>query len=510
MVNSQMPTGSRLAASFLQPALYPLQRRFLIWAVSAGLISGLVFLSPLIGLSFFVLFVILGALWRIEEPPILVFCLSFQWLFVVTGYYYQLFTGDFPGGLPGDLEGAVLLSLLGLLIIVLGVRLGLKLLEARLLLRRGKVEPKVHVYHIGRLFWYVIIAYSISWVVKVGPTEFAFDVAGFISHAVAFRGVLLCLLFLAVLRQRTGYRYAAIAGVFVFLPEATSMFAAWSGVFFLLFILLMGEWKPWSGSVADRRRNTRLASTLTGVTACLFVMALIWQGGVKSNWRWALATGAAEAGPTEKLKILGSITEDVLSQLDWSQAWESLAERLSGAYYFSHVLLHVPGIVPYENGELTMRALEHTFKPRFLFPDKPDLGSNSWLIREYAGFYPAGDESGTSIGLTYMAEFYIDFGRVGMFVPLFLWGILIGLAYGALFLLSPSHEFACAAVAVMFPQPFASFEGEIAYLLAGLLQVFIVFGLLLFLFGPVFHRKLLNSGLTSPFAEKVAWRLREG
>ena len=109
-----------------------------------------------------------------------------------------------------------------------------------------------------------------------------------------------------------------------------------------------------------------------------------------------------------------------------------------------------------------------------------------------------------------MAEFYIDFGPIGMLLPLLLWGFLIGLAYGALFLLSPSHEFACAAVAVMFPQPFASFEGEIAYLLAGLLQVFIVFGLLLFLFGPVFHRKLLNSGLTSPFAEKVAWRLREG
>ena len=40
-----------------------------------------------------------------------------------------------------------------------------------------------------------------------------------------------------------------------------------------------------------------------------------------------------------------------------------------------------------------------------------------------------GEEEGTSISMGYMAESYIDFGPWGMFVPIFLLGLLWGLIY---------------------------------------------------------------------------------
>jgi hypothetical protein len=39
----------------------------------------------------------------------------------------------------------------------------------------------------------------------------------------------------------------------------------------------------------------------------------------------------------------------------------------------------------------------------------------------------AGSESGTSIGIGYVGESYIDFGPVGMFAPILVLGILYGL-----------------------------------------------------------------------------------
>src|SRR2546428_6904586 len=91
--------------------MYPLQRRLLVWGLVVATTGGILFLSPLAGFAFLVLFGAVGALWRRDEAPILVFCIAYQWFFIVTGYFYQQITGRYPG-LPavGDLQGAVLLS----------------------------------------------------------------------------------------------------------------------------------------------------------------------------------------------------------------------------------------------------------------------------------------------------------------------------------------------------------------------------------------------------------------
>ncbi len=66
--------------------------------------------------------------------------------------------------------------------------------------------------------------------------------------------------------------------------------------------------------------------------------------------------------------------------------------------------------------------------PRFLFPDKPVL-DDSERTRTYTGMNVAGMEQGTSIGIGYIGESYVDFGPVKMFAPIFLLGLLYGLIY---------------------------------------------------------------------------------
>lgn len=487
----------KLPGFFDQPdAVYMIQRRALMVAIIAGLITGLILFTPLAGFAVFVLLWSIGTLWRREEPPVLVYCVAYQWLFVAIGYFYNLLTGEFPfQDIPlGDLQGATFLSLIGFICIVLGIRLGLKLTKADSLIQSKSEAWSLVNYDVRLLFWGVIGIYTVNWFFEVAPRQIAFNQAQLISTILSARDVLFCALLLSVIQQRRGYRYLIAASIFVLLPQSISQHSSFSWIFIFVVLAVLKDWRPWSKTPADRQRNWRIALASLAIGVTLVFMALVWQGGVKENWRSTLRTEheVKVANPIDKLGALADVIENVYSELSWSEALDSLAARMSGTFYFSHTLLHVPAAVPHENGRLTMRAIEHTVKPRFLFPDKADLGSNSWLIWQYTGLPAAGEESETSIGLTYMAQFYVDFGPYLMFVPLFVWGLIIGAIYGLMFRLAPSRLLASATVMVLFPQPFSSFEGEIAYLLGGLIQSAIVFGVLLHFLGPLGHRRLLN------------------
>jgi hypothetical protein len=89
---------------------------------------------------------------------------------------------------------------------------------------------------------------------------------------------------------------------------------------------------------------------------------------------------------------------------------------------------NVPRNLPYENGNLWMEALEHAAMPRLFFPNKPAI-DDSDRTRLYTGLDVSGADQGTSIGLGYVAESYIDFGSVLMFAPIFGLGLFYGFIY---------------------------------------------------------------------------------
>jgi hypothetical protein len=77
-------------------------------------------------------------------------------------------------------------------------------------------------------------------------------------------------------------------------------------------------------------------------------------------------------------------------------------------------------------------TLQYVFEPRLFFPDKPDIKSDSEMVRKYSGVWVAGEDQLTDIAFGYAAESYIDFGIPMMFVPMFIWSVFIGVAIASI------------------------------------------------------------------------------
>lgn len=486
---------------------YPLQRRFFVCGLWAAILAGLLFESPLLGFAFLVVFWAMALVWRIDELPVLAFIIAFQWLFVVSGYVYREVYGFVPGfPVLGDLDGAVLLSILGFLALAAGIRTGFHLLGHRVALAQRRLETSTPRYNIRPLFWLVIVVYTINWFVAILPQNIFFNAAEIIASFLQFRAVLLCLLFLVIVRQKEGYRYGAVALLYVLAPLLGDMHAKFTDPMMFLFVVLLGEWRPWLKSIGARRRSRRIMGSLVVFSGILLALAVIWIGGVRPEWRPRYLAGEVRGTPVERAEEFISVLGRGVPEMDWPKGLGDLVARMSGVLFFSYVLEQVPKVVPHEYGWLTLRALQHSFMPRILFPDKPVHYSDSWLIRDYAGLEVAGEEAQTSIGLGYMPEFYIDYGAPGMFVGIFLYGVAIGLLYMGLFLISPRRDFSSAAVTVMYVLTFINYDGELAKQLAAMNMNFIVFGTFLHFLGPRLHRLCAERRRTG--LAPVASRLR--
>ncbi len=451
--------------------IYPLQQRLLVWGLAAvGTGLAMFWSAPMVGMAWGVLLVIVGMVWRAGESPTLAFCLGYQWCFIATGYIYQQITGAYPAlEHVAHIEIAVGLSLLGLLTLVAGIRLGISALH-----RHGPGAPQSlpnasAIYPIQRLFWWVIGLYSLNWFVRLTPMTLYFDAAQVIYNLLALRTIFFALLFFNILQAQTGYSYAAAAFIYVLLPQFASMMSHFKESFFVLSIALLGQWRPWQPA-SDNPRHVRLLGIVLAFGIALLSMAIFWEGGIKPIWRPAMIRGQVTGSPLQKINAFIDVVQTASQHIDVRQATEDLASRMaSGVGYFSHVLERVPTLLDYEHGRLTWRAIAHLIQPRFLFPNKPNLGGDSWLVRKYAGIHVADERQSTSVGLSYMAQFYIDFGVPGMFVPLFLYGLLLGLIYQSIRLAAPSPLFFQSTAMVIFLQHFMSYEGEIAKLLGGLI-----------------------------------------
>ena len=166
--------------------------------------------------------------------------------------------------------------------------------------------------------------------------------------------------------------------------------------------------------------------------------------------------------------------------------------RMSYVSYFAMTLTHVPDVVPCEHGELWWGAVKHVFTPRLFFPDKPAL-DDSARAAYYTGLEVAGAEQGTSIGIGYMGESYIDFGPVGMFAPVFLLGIFYGLIY-RFFVDHERHRvlgFAMATAILAFGA--CNIETSNIKLVGGNLMSLIVIGLFSKIAGEWFWRGLTHQ-----------------
>jgi hypothetical protein len=151
-------------------------------------------------------------------------------------------------------------------------------------------------------------------------------------------------------------------------------------------------------------------------------------------------------------------------------------DRMWAIYYPSLVLSRVPNIVPHTDGEFVLGALRHVVTPRFLFPNKPGLTSDSEKVRHYSGIWVAGADEGTSIAFGYAIESYVDYGLPGMFVPIVVYGFFMGAMFALFTRWVRLPEFGVPLLTVVFWLSLYLFEESWAKMLGDNVTVFLYLG----------------------------------
>ncbi len=406
---------------------YPLTLPSLAVGALVGGLIGLLADSLLVGFAVVTLFVVVGATWIRNRPAIFPFIFLFQWVAITVGYFYSLATGIFPSVYAlGDLERTIWLSLSALLLLAAGIRLACSIGPHQ---PAEPVEEDVEIHNLQRLFWLVMAVYSVHYFYVINPRVYS-SVGVILARVLDFRQVLLLALWYEVLRRRVRMHYLWITLAWVFVPLLGAYFSDFKTPLILLFIVYASFWKAWERG-AWRFRPRQIVIGLVVVSALSFVV-LLWQAGVKKETRKAYDAETVGRGPVARISLfLDSASANLPVLYDDPQGVvEGLVERVSYITFFSRVLDHVPTVQPHTNGELLSTAITNAVMPRFLFPNKPELPSDSVYTRRFTGIWVP--EEGTSISIGYLAEFYVDWGVAGMMIMVFLWGCWIGIAHRVL------------------------------------------------------------------------------
>src|SRR4029077_17601492 len=152
---------------------------------------------------------------------------------------------------------------------------------------------------------------------------------------------------------------------------------------------------------------------------------------------------------------------------------DTLARRAEYTQFFGFVTENVPTYIPYDDGGIWGGAVYHVITPRLFYPDKAEIAADIENTKLYTGLKFSGSGIATEIPLGYMAESYIDFGPIGMFVPIFLLGLLLGYEYRYFASRRSYLVFAYGLTPVVF-QVATSYEETAIKILGGNLTVFIV------------------------------------
>lgn len=441
---------------------------WIIMIVSAVVIGMLTPNSLLTTTSLLLLPVFAQLVWRVGEPPILFFALSLQWLQASM----KIFQADLRGLTVVQLfqgwgiDEAIWLSLGGLAVLALGMRLGM----------RGIVSPtydqvyaEAEQYSLSKL-WRGYLLFLVGTFVA---RDFVWLVPGLAQILLALlnlKWVMFYLLAFVVVMRRQRWEFLMTATVIELVIGFTGFFSEYKQVFFVLILVFL---------TVSRRLTMRNVMRIVTAGLLVFYLSIVWSS-VKIEYREyvSLGTGRQEVSVPMTARI-GKIL-DLYSDLDMTtleNGLQTLAQRVAYVDYFAMVLERVPRQVQHEGGELWGQALAHVLMPRLFFPEKASLESDTVINEKYTGqllIVQGGRD--TNVPLGYMTESYIDFGTVGMFAPL----LLIGLAWGVIYkyLISRARYpiFAYGiAVAVLIHAN--QLEISSAKLLGGMLMGFIVLAL---------------------------------
>jgi hypothetical protein len=419
----------------------------MVGKVALAIASTYVFGHWLAGLAVAVLFLVWDLLHADEGPPVLALAIAVQWFQVSGGVFYTGLTGrSLPVVELAEYETMVLIGLGCVASLALGLWAGRRYLGSRLARPDYAPEEVVGL----RL---LLIAYAGTLVVNGVLQEMAWRMPTLTQAIIALSYAHLGLVFLLLRR----FTRPALQRTNILILLAVEVGLGFTGYFsnFKEPLLLAGLALL---EIFDRQRREHWFAVAALVTT-ISIASLMWMG-VRTKYRedWGDSAFAASRGVRfERMQAL--LTDWLSDREDRMQTdMDKLVDRSWAIYYPALAIGRVPSVLPHTHGELLGGALYHLVTPRVLFPDKPDLQSDSELVRKYSGIWVAGIERETSIAFGYAAESYVDFGIPVMFVPVLLFGVFCGAMYEVILRTLHHRELAVSLVTVVFWMSLYLFE----------------------------------------------------
>jgi len=408
--------------------------------IRAGLILVSVYATNdwLAGASVAVLLLVWGLLSSREGPPVLALALTYQWVQVTLGIFYSALTGEELEAIAASDWRPMVMIGLGC-VVCLAVSAYYGMLVMRAAIKPGEDEP-------SRTFSSTILygAYAVSVVATGAVQELAWQYPAFTQAILALNLSHLALVFLLARRFITPvfawHKLAALMALEVALGF-TGYFANFREP------LLMGVLALFE--VFDRRDARHWAFFAT-VACALALTSVVWM-----NVRGEMRRDVDEEIQTTKLERLEKVRTLASAFLsdqssEYRESMTRVVERMWAIYFPALAVERVPLVLRHTNRSILEEALMHLVTPRFLFPDKGELPSDSEMVRKYSGVRVASTEQNTSIAFGYAAESYLDFGLPWMFIPVLLYGFFMGLAYQFWLTIIRHRELAVSLVTVVF------------------------------------------------------------
>jgi hypothetical protein len=424
-------------------------------------------------------------LWFRHEPPALLFACAVQWLQGTMAVFYADFR-MLPVGDAVNLGGAKIaeatwLNIAGILALAGGMRLALLNRDRTLV---EQVRREAHLIQPGRVF----ILYGVTFLFSALITPLALMAPRLTQPLLALTMIRWTTVFLfayTVISNKRGWVLLNFVVCLEIVVGFSGFFADFKSIFFILLVALSGS----SAAV----KGWRLAHIVT--VAVLVILFSIFWTAIKTEYRDFVNQGSRQQEVTVSAgKRLAKLIE-LGKQVDEASLRQALGElmlRLNCSEWFALTIENVPTFVPYENGRLWWGAIKQTLMPRLLFPNKPAL-HDSLRTMYYTGVDVAGPEEGTSIGIGYFAESYIDFGPIGMLAPIFLMGILYGALYRSFVHCSQRKILGLAAVVPVLISCGYAIESSNSKLLGGIVVVCLAMAVLLKVFGTRFWNFIVSS-----------------
>ncbi|HEU5255242.1 MAG TPA: hypothetical protein VFU28_04590 [Vicinamibacterales bacterium] len=422
------------------------------------------------GLAVAVLFLIWALLSTAEGPPVLALALTYQWMQVTIGLFYSTLTGEeLEAMYQTDWQRMMLIGLGWVTCLAVAMSYGIVLTR-----RRISPAPDAPLRAVSAKVLY--IAYGASLLLTGVVQEIAWTYPMFTQAILAITFTHLGLLFVLTRRfTRPHFEWEKLAMLMVIEIAVgfTGYFAGFREPIVMGGIAIL--------EVFDRRdmRHWLFAGVLAVV---LGLSSLVWMS-VRGQLRQEIDDEVLSNSRIERFDRARTLSTGLLTQAaaDYSDAATRLVDRLWAIKYPGMALDRVPSSIPHTGGELMWEALTHLVTPRFLYPDKPELISDSELVRQYAGARVAGSESNTSIAFGYSAESYVDYGLPWMFVPAIVWGFLLGVTFQVWMSIIRHRELAVAVTTVMFWLALYLFERSWAKTLGGTVTLMVYLGGLVYL-----------------------------